>query len=315
MHLIITSDNIDTKILKIHITSQFLNQFLDLLNSESSEKNYVKTILHQLYFKLIPKRLMIRKAINNFLLTVIHDTQSPNGVNELLEVYFYIISSFSIPLRNENILFFKEIIIPLHKVYHSNVFFENLFRCVNLFLIKDLTLAVDVLQFIIKYWPIGNSDKEILFLNEFKEVFKFCELNKLNSIINPIVKRLIKCMTGPHLQISNISASFLEDEQFLIILKKYKNEIFPFVASISLEFFNSHWNPLVMNHIRNFQKILKGIDESLFETCDKNEKKSLSFENSRKNIPGRGIIEAKWDALTAKAKVIDPFFYPPKIPY
>ena len=48
-------------------------QFLGLFDSqEPSEREYLKTILHKIYAKVVPRRKMIRKAMNDLFYTLIH---------------------------------------------------------------------------------------------------------------------------------------------------------------------------------------------------------------------------------------------------
>jgi serine/threonine-protein phosphatase 2A regulatory subunit B' len=87
------------------------------LNSEESvERDYLKNILHKLYAKLVPRRKMIRKAINECFFALIHENHKFNGAAELLDILASIISGFAVPLRDEHVIFFQNIIIPLHKV-------------------------------------------------------------------------------------------------------------------------------------------------------------------------------------------------------
>lgn len=85
-------------------------------SEESVERDYLKNILHKLYAKLVPRRKMVRKAINECFYTLIHETHKFNGTAELLDIQASIISGFAVPLREEHIVFFKNVIIPLHKV-------------------------------------------------------------------------------------------------------------------------------------------------------------------------------------------------------
>lgn len=85
-------------------------------SEEPKEREYLKNTLHRLYAKLVPRRRMIRKAINDCFFTLIHENYKFNGSAELLDIYAAIISGFAVPLREEHIIFFKTVIIPLHKV-------------------------------------------------------------------------------------------------------------------------------------------------------------------------------------------------------
>ena len=62
---LIMNESADVKSMKGYITPLFVNRFMDLLHTEETlEREYLKNILHKLYAKLVPRRKMIRKAIN-----------------------------------------------------------------------------------------------------------------------------------------------------------------------------------------------------------------------------------------------------------
>ena len=100
---------------------------------------------------------MVRKAITDCFFTLIHETLKFSGAAELLDILASIISGFAVPLREEHVQFFKNVIIPLHKVQTSNFFFEQLLRCSMLFLSKDRTLALPVSLYIYIYIYIVTS--------------------------------------------------------------------------------------------------------------------------------------------------------------
>lgn len=73
--------------MKFYITAKFVQEFLDLFDSEESvEREYLKNILHKLYAKLVPRRKMIRKAINECFYALIHEVHKFNGTAELLDI-------------------------------------------------------------------------------------------------------------------------------------------------------------------------------------------------------------------------------------
>ena len=59
---------------------------------------------------------MIRKAMNETFYALIHEQHKFNGAAELLDILAAIISGFAVPLREEHVLFFKSVIVLLHKV-------------------------------------------------------------------------------------------------------------------------------------------------------------------------------------------------------
>lgn len=121
MQLIVT-ETTDVKSLKAFINHCFIQDFLELFDSEEPrERDYLKNILHRLYAKLVPRRRMIRKAITDTFFYMIYETNFFNGASELLDILASIISGFAVPLRDEHVWFFKNVIIPLHKVPNSNL--------------------------------------------------------------------------------------------------------------------------------------------------------------------------------------------------
>lgn len=130
------------KSLRIYINHKFIQEFLELFDSEEpKEREFLKNILHRLYAKLVPRRKMIRKAMNDTLNTLIHENYKFNGTSEILDILASIISGFAVPLREEHIIFFHKIIVPLHKVQTCHKFHSELMRCSMLFLSKEPNLS------------------------------------------------------------------------------------------------------------------------------------------------------------------------------
>jgi len=188
------------KALKVYVTPQFIQEFLELFDSEEAvERDYLKNILHKLYAKLVPRRKMIRKAMNECFFNLIHENHKFNGAAELLDILASIISGFAVPLRDEHVQFFNNVIVPLHKVQTASNYYEQLLRCSMLFLTKDRTLGVPLLEGLLKYWPFANCVKETLFLTELQEVLEVCEVDKIEHLISKLFKRIVRCIGGIHL--------------------------------------------------------------------------------------------------------------------
>ena len=101
--------------LKPLINLDFITKFIYLFNSSIyEEREELKVILHRLYSKMVCKRKMIRKQLISNFKSIIEKEHNFNGITELLDVIISFVSGFAIPLKDEHISFFKEIIIPLH---------------------------------------------------------------------------------------------------------------------------------------------------------------------------------------------------------
>ena len=68
-----------------------------------------------------------------------------------------------------------------------------------LFLTKDRTLAIPLLEGLLRYWPFANCVKETLLLTELQEVLEVCEVEKVEPLIPKLFKRIVKCICGIHL--------------------------------------------------------------------------------------------------------------------
>ena len=66
----------------------------------------------------------IRLSTDSQIYSLIHETHKFNGAAELLDILASIISGFAVPLRDEHVIFFKNVIIPLHKVQTCSQFYE-----------------------------------------------------------------------------------------------------------------------------------------------------------------------------------------------
>ena len=84
-----------------------------------------------------------------------------------------------------------------------------------LFLTKDRTLAIPLLEGLLKFWPFANCVKETLFLTELQEVLEVCEVEKVEPLIPRLFKRIVKSIGGDHLQVADRAMCFFENDYFL----------------------------------------------------------------------------------------------------
>ncbi|WAR20468.1 2A5A-like protein, partial [Mya arenaria] len=153
---------------KKFIDQKFVLQLLELFDSEDPrERDFLKTVLHRIYGKFLGLRAFIRKQINNIFLRFIYETESFNGVGELLEILGSIINGFALPLKSEHKQFLMKVLIPLHKA-------------------KSLSLYhAQVIKGLLKFWPKTCSQKEVMFLGEIEEILDLIEEN--SGVILPIM--------------------------------------------------------------------------------------------------------------------------------
>jgi serine/threonine-protein phosphatase 2A regulatory subunit B' len=228
-----------------------------------------------------------------------------------------IISGFAIPLREEHVIFFKNIIIPLHKVQTSGLYFDNLIRCSMLFLTKDSTLSIPLMEGILKYWPFANYVKETLFLQELPEIFEFCDVEKIQPLVNKLFKRVIKCISGSHLQVADRAMCLFESESFISIIKQYKTISFNMLVPTVNYLAANHWHQMLKESLNALKEILQKIDPQAYNNAleSANQKKSDKALRIVQPPEERNKMDQKWKNFTKIAKKSNPNFVEPIIPF
>lgn len=198
----ITSTCLDAKVAKKYIDHSFIVRLLDLFDSEDPrERDCLKTILHRVYGKFMVHRPFIRKSISNIFYRFVFETEKHNGIAELLEIFGSIISGFALPLKEEHKIFLWRVLIPLHKPKSVGIYFQQLSYCVTQFMEKEPKLASIVIKGILKYWPITNSQKEVMFLGELEEILEAINMVEFQKIMVPLFWRIGCCINSFHFQV------------------------------------------------------------------------------------------------------------------
>lgn len=204
----VASPETDAKLAKRYIDHSFVLRLLDLFDSEDPrEREYLKTVLHRIYGKFMVHRPFIRKAINNIFYRFIFETEKHNGVAELLEILGSIINGFALPLKEEHKLFLVRALIPLHKPKCLPMYHQQLSYCITQFVEKDCKLADTVIRGMLKYWPITNSSKEVMFLNELEEVLEATQPAEFQRCMVPLFRQIGCCLCSAHFQVSSLLVS------------------------------------------------------------------------------------------------------------
>lgn len=202
----VASTETDAKLAKRYIDHSFVIRLLDLFDSEDPrEREYLKTVLHRIYGKFMVHRPFIRKSINHIFYRFIFETEKHNGIAELLEILGSIINGFALPLKEEHKLFLVRALIPLHKPKCVQMYHQQLSYCITQFVEKDCKLSDTVIRGLLKYWPITNSSKEVMFLNELEEVLEATQPPEFQRCMLPLFRQISRCLSSSHFQVSNFS--------------------------------------------------------------------------------------------------------------
>ncbi|XP_054806935.1 serine/threonine protein phosphatase 2A 57 kDa regulatory subunit B' theta isoform-like [Prosopis cineraria] len=289
----IASPETDAKLAKRYIDHSFVLRMLDLFDSEDPrEREYLKTILHRTYGKFMVHRPFIRKCINNIFFRFIFETEKFNGIAELLEVLGSIINGFALPLKEEHKLFLVRALIPLHKPKCLAMFHQQLSYCITQFVEKDCKLADTVISGLLKYWPITNSSKEVMFLTELEEVLEITQPAEFQRCMVPLFRKISSCLSSSHFQVAERALYLWNSNHIENLIRQNRKVILPIIFPALEKSGHAHWNQLVRSLTLNVRKIFCEVDPELFEECLRKFQ-----ENESKVEAGTRKHEASWKRL------------------
>lgn len=199
----VTSTSLEAKVGKKYINQSFILRIIDLFDSEDPrERDCLKAILHRIYGKFMVHRPFIRKSVSNVFYRFVFETDRHNGIAELLEIFGSVITGFALPLKEEHKIFLLRALIPLHKPKSLGIYFQQLTYCVSQFIEKEPKLASSVIMGLMKYWPITNSQKEVMFLSELEEILEVINAAEFQKVMVPLSLRLRRCINSYHFQVT-----------------------------------------------------------------------------------------------------------------
>ncbi|KAG6425462.1 hypothetical protein SASPL_115897 [Salvia splendens] len=258
----------DPKIAKRYVDHSFVLKLLGLFDSEDPrEREYLKTILHRIYGKFMVHRPFIRKSINNIFYHFVFETEKHNGIAEFLEVLGSIINGFALPLKEEHKLFLVRTLIPLHKPKCLGMYHQQLSYCITQFVEKDCKLADIIIRGLIKYWPVTNSSKEVLFLNELEEVLEATQAPEFQRCMVPLFHQISRSLNSLHFQVAERALFLWNNDHIENLVKQNRKVILPIIFPALEKNARHHWNQAVHSLTLNVRKFFYDLDPDLFKAC------------------------------------------------
>ncbi|KAK2401182.1 hypothetical protein P8452_07939 [Trifolium repens] len=292
----VVSSDTDTKVAKRYIDHSFVLKLLDLFDSEDPrEREYLKTILHRIYGKFMVHRPFIRKAINNIFYRFIYETERHSGIGELLEILGSIINGFALPMKEEHKLFLVRALLPLHKPKSVSMYHQQLSYCITQFVEKDFKLADTVIRGLLKYWPVTNCQKEVLFLGELEEVLEATQAAEFQRCMVQLFKQISRCLNSPHFQVAERALFLWNNEHIVSLIAQNRTVILPIIFEAFERNIESHWNQAVHGLTVNVRKMFIEMDAELFEECQRNYAEKLAKaeeEAERRELNWKRLAEA-----------------------
>ncbi|KAI9156146.1 hypothetical protein LWI28_001282 [Acer negundo] len=291
----IVSCDRDIKAAKRYMDHTFVLKLIDLFDSEDPrERDYLKMVLHRMYGKFMVHRPYIRSAINNVFYRFIFETERHSGIGELLEILGSIINGFALPMKEEHKLFLVRVLLPLHKPKNMSWYHQQLSYCVIQFVEKDYKLADIVIRVLLKFWPVTNCSKEVLFLGELEEVLEATQLPEFQQIMLPLFRQIARCLNSSHFQVAERALFLWNNEHLVSLISQSRDVIFPIILEALEKNMHCHWNQAVHGLTANVRRMFLEMDAELYEECQKQiEEKEAKVEELQEQR------ELKWKQLEA----------------
>jgi len=312
----VTSSETDSKLLGKFFTRRFVLNLLELFDSEDPrERDYLKTILHRIYGNFMSLRPFIRRTINDVFYRFIYETDRHNGIAELLEILGSIINGFALPIKEQHKQFLSRVLLPLHKVTYVSVFHPQLSYCVTQFLEKDATLAPKIVLAVLKFWPVTNSKKEQMFLNEIEEILDRTQSHHLGPAQLPLFTQIGRSINSPHFQVSERAIYVLNNDVILRFITNSRETLAPILskALYSNTFYKEaceeeewrkdqrwqeqgHWNPTIKELTEDILKLFNEMDQGLMDKCKANYHSSVKTQvlnQQQRRLTWKKLEEAK----------------------
>ncbi|CDJ70255.1 serine/threonine protein phosphatase 2A B56 delta subunit, putative [Eimeria necatrix] len=264
----IVSNDVSAKLAKKFIDHQFVLKFLELFSSEDPrERDYLKTILHRIYGKIMALRFFVRKSIQQVFHRFVNEQESPNGISELLEILGSVINGFAVPLKAEHKLFLERVLLPLHKARSLGAFHKQLTYCMEQYVAKESRVAVPIILGMVRFWPACNAPKVVLFLNELEHVLQETQLPEFQEVMLPLFTRLAECIQSPNFLVAERVLFLWNNEKIVRLINLNRPELFPIIIGALFRSSQQHWSVTVHTLTYNVSKLLAQADTALFDEC------------------------------------------------
>nr|GMD46156.1 Serine/threonine protein phosphatase 2A 57 kDa regulatory subunit B' beta isoform [Ipomoea batatas] len=164
------------------------------------------------------------------------------------------------------------------------------------FVEKDYKLADVVIRGLLKYWPVTNCQKEVLFLGELEEVLEATQASEFQRCMVPLYRQIARCLNSPHFQVAERALFLWNNEHIVSLIAQNRNAILPIIFEALEKNIQFHWNQAVHGLTVNVRKMFLEMDANLFEECQRQyaEKMARATEVEKQR-------ELRWQRLAAAA--------------
>ncbi|KAK4483199.1 hypothetical protein RD792_010379 [Penstemon davidsonii] len=144
---------------------------------------------------------------------------------------------------------------------------QQLSYCITQFVEKDCKLADTVIWGLLKYWPITNSSKEVMFIGELEEVLEATQPPEFQRCMVRLFRQIGRCLSSSHFQVAERALFLWNNDHIENLIKQNRKIILPIIFPSLEKNSRNHWNQAVQSLTLNVRKIFSDVDPELFEEC------------------------------------------------
>jgi hypothetical protein len=229
-----------------------------------------QTIAHRIYSKLTQRRALIRRVICNVFFDFVLETERHNGIAEMLEILASIINGFAVPIKEEHRIMLTRALLPLHKSRALAGFHPQLSYCMALYVSKEHTLTRDVLSGLLRYWPLGSTQKQLMLLNELEDLFEYVQEDDVPAFRAALAKRLASCIGGFHFQVAERTLLLWNNERISALLlehAEHRAAVLPTLFPALWANTDLHWHEAIRTLSSHLLARYEEVDPTLVQQC------------------------------------------------
>ena len=179
------------------------------------------------------------------------------------------------PVKQDHVKLLQSALIPLHKVKSMQMYHAHLVYCMAQYIEKEQRFAVPIINGVLKFYPFGNTAKELLFLEELQELEGLAP-QTLAEVEVPIYQRLAQCIEGEHFQIAEKALHFWGNEilnQTVVEMPAHRAVILPIVFDAlyrNQDPDTAHWQASIRDGAVFVLDRYRSVDPELYASCEQN---------------------------------------------
>jgi serine/threonine-protein phosphatase 2A regulatory subunit B' len=160
-------------------------------------------------------------------------------------------------------------LVPLHKMSGLVEYHPPLSYCMVLFCGKDPTLTPAIVGGLLRFWPVGSSAKELLFLQELDELFEFVDGDAFSQFRRRFALRMLKCIECPHVQVAERALWFWNNDAFKALAvgdPRHRKEVLSVLFDALRRCAEGHWHEGVKQLCAHVLSLYRAEDAALVDS-------------------------------------------------